>query len=116
MPITISEASNISGFIGARIVDGGDSGLMIASKGGGKLDLNMVAALNTDFVKAKQHAIDKLGLKQNIHDVLITLDEQIHLIRPMVENRDLLIYRALDKANLGMARIQLKELEGRLSL
>ena len=117
MPITISEASNISGFIGACIVDG-DSGLMIASEGGGKLDLNMVAALNTDFVKAKQHAIDKLGLKQNIHDILITLDEQSHLIRPMVENRDLFIYVALDKAKaiLGMARIQLKELEGRLSL
>ena len=42
----------------------------------------------------------------------------VGIIRPMVENRDLFIYVALDKAkaNLGRARIQLKEIEGRLSL
>ena len=28
----------------------GESGLMLASEGGGQLDLNMVAALNTDFL------------------------------------------------------------------
>ncbi|HVG47007.1 MAG TPA: roadblock/LC7 domain-containing protein [Rubellimicrobium sp.] len=117
MALTISDASKISGFIGACVVDG-DSGLMLASEGGGKLDLNMVAALNTDFVKAKQNAIDQLGLNQNIEDILITLDEQIHLIRPMEQNRALFIYVALEKskANLGMARIQLKALEGKLTL
>lgn len=91
MPITtISDASKINGFIGACVVDG-DSGLMLASEGGGKLDLNLVAALNTDFVKAKQNAIDQLGLNQNIEDILITLDEQIHLIRPMDYNRSMFI-------------------------
>jgi len=117
MAITISEASKISGFIGACVVDG-DSGLMIASEGGGQLDLNMVAALNTDFVKAKQNAIDQLGLDQAIEDILITLDQQIHLIRPLEQNRSIFLYVALDraKANLGMARIQLKALEGKLTL
>ena len=73
----------------------------------------MVAALNTDFVKAKQNAIDQLGLNQNIEDILITLDKQMHLIRPLEANRSIFIYVALDKdkANLGMARIQLKKLE-----
>ena len=117
MSISISDASKISGFIGACIVDG-DSGLMLASEGGGRLDMNMVAALNTDFVKAKQNAIDTLGLNQNIDDILITLDKQIHLIRPMEQNRSMFISVALDKANanLGMARIQLKSLESKLKL
>ena len=112
MSTNISAATQISGFIGACLVDG-DSGLMLASEGGGRLDLNMVAALNTDFVKAKQNAIDQLGLNQNIEDILITLDKQIHLIRPLEANRSIFIYVALDKdkANLGMARIQLKKLE-----
>jgi predicted regulator of Ras-like GTPase activity (Roadblock/LC7/MglB family) len=112
MSSSISTAAQISGFIGACLVDG-DSGLMLASEGGGRLDLNMVAALNTDFVKAKQNAIDLLGLNQNIEDILITLDKQIHLIRPLEANRSIFIYVALDKdkANLGMARIQLRKLE-----
>ena len=117
MSISISDASKISGFIGACIVDG-DSGLMLASEGGGRLDMNMVAALNTDFVKAKQNAIDELGLNQYIDDILITLEKQLHLIRPLERNRSMFIYVALDKANanLGMARIQLKSIEKDLKL
>lgn len=117
MTFSISDAAKISGFIGACVVDG-ESGLTLAAEGGGMLDLNMVAALNTDFVKAKQNAIDQLGLNQNIEDILITLDEQIHLIRPLEQDRSLFLYVALDKAkaNLGMARIQLKRIEGQLSL
>lgn len=118
MAINISETSKINGFIGACLVDG-DSGLMLASEGGGgRLDLNMVAALNTDFVKAKQNAIDQLGLNQGIEDILITLDQQIHLIRPLERNPSMFVYVALDKAkaNLGMARIQLKQIESKMSL
>lgn len=118
MPSTsIADASRIGGFIGACLVDG-DSGLMLASEGGGKLDLNLVAALNTNFVKAKQNAINELGLNQHIEDILITLEKQVHLIRPLEQNRSMFVYVALDKANanLGMARIQLKNLEANLQL
>lgn len=114
---TIADASKISGFIAACLVDG-DSGLMIASEGGGRLDLHMVAALNTDFIKTKQKALDQLGLDQDIEDILITLDKHIHLIRPLERNRSMFIYVALDKseANLGMARIQLKNLESNFKM
>lgn len=114
---SLADATKINGFIGACLVDG-DSGLMLASEGGGRLDMNMVAALNTDFVKAKQNAIDELGLNQGIEDILITLEKQIHLIRPLDRNRAMFIYVALDKstANLGMARIQLKSIEANLRI
>ena len=55
----------------------------------------MVAALNTDFVKAKQNAVDQTGLNQNIEDILIPLDKQIHLIRPREANRSIFIYLAM---------------------
>ncbi|TNC68536.1 roadblock/LC7 domain-containing protein [Rubellimicrobium roseum] len=114
---SIADATAIKGFIGACLVDS-DTGLMLASEGGGRLDLNLVAALNTDFVKAKQHAIDQLGLNQEIEDILITLDKQVHLIRPLERQRSIFIYVALDRAtcNLGMARIQLKTLEAALEI
>ena len=91
---------------------------MLASEGGGRLDMNMVAALNTDFVKAKQNAINELGLNQGIEDILITLEKQVHLIRPLDKNPSMFIYVALDKANsnLGMARLQLKNIEANLKI
>jgi predicted regulator of Ras-like GTPase activity (Roadblock/LC7/MglB family) len=117
MPVSIAETNRIDGFIGACLVDS-DSGLMLASEGGGKLDLDLVAALHTDFFKAEQDAIEQLGLNQRIEDILITLERQVHLIRPLERNRSVFVYVALDKAssNLGMARIQLKAIEAAMVL
>jgi predicted regulator of Ras-like GTPase activity (Roadblock/LC7/MglB family) len=115
----ISGTSGIKGFIGACLVDS-DSGLMLASQGGedGKLNFDLVAALNSETVKAKQTAVQALGLNQHIEDILITLDKQVHLIRPLERNRSVFVYVALDKAtsNLGMARLQLKSLESGMAI
>ena len=114
---SIADTSRIAGFIGACLVDS-DTGMLLASEGGGKLDMEAVAALNTNFIKAKLMAIEQLGLNQHLEDILITLEHQVHLIRPLDKNRDLFVYVALDKkaANLGMARRQLRELEGNLKV
>lgn len=113
----ISGLSAIGGFIGACLVDS-DTGLMMASEGGGKLDLEAASAANTEVVKAKLAAIEMLGLDDSIDDILITLGKQFHLIRPMANNPTVFLYVALDKktANLGMARVQVKNLEKDLSL
>ena len=118
MRIDISAASEINGFIGACLVDS-DSGLMLASEGGGgKLDLNAAAALNTQVVKAKLQAIETLGLNDGIEDILITLGKQLHLIRPLENNPSTFLYVALEKkgANLGMARLQVKRIESSLEM
>jgi predicted regulator of Ras-like GTPase activity (Roadblock/LC7/MglB family) len=116
----IAGASGIKGLIGACLVDS-DSGTMLASEGGQNgesLDFNLVAALKSNTVKAKQHAVEQLGLNQRIEDILITLDKQVHLIRPLERNSSMFVYLALDKAssNLGMARIQLKSIEANMKL
>ena len=117
MRTDISATSEIGGFIGACLVDS-ESGLMLASEGGGKLDLEAAAALNTKVVKAKLQAMETLGLEDHIDDILITLGKQIHLIRPLEDTPTTFLYVALDKkgANLGMARMQVKKIEASLSM
>ena len=117
MRTDISATNEISGFIGSCLVDG-ESGLMLASEGGGKMDLEAAAALNTQVVKAKLKAMETLGLNDRIDDILITLGKQLHLIRPLEKAPTTFLYVALDKksANLGMARMQVKKIESGLSL
>ncbi len=117
MRTNISAAADIGGFIGACLVDS-ESGLMLASEGGGKLDLEAAAALNTQVVKAKLQAMETLGLEDHIDDILITLGKQIHFVRPLEKSNGAFLYVALDKkgANLGMARLQVKMVEASLSM
>jgi predicted regulator of Ras-like GTPase activity (Roadblock/LC7/MglB family) len=116
MAINIKALSEIGGFIGACLVDS-ETGLMMASEGSGSFDLEGAAAANTEVVKAKLNAISLLKLNDSIEDILITLGKQYHLIRPMEKTPTVFIYVALDRktANLGMARVQVKNVEQSLS-
>ncbi|MGH4030034.1 hypothetical protein ACQB60_13975 [Actinomycetota bacterium Odt1-20B] len=112
--------TSIEGTLGAALVDY-NSGMALGTLGGSKdLDLSVAAAGNTDVVRAKARTMEMLGLKGEIEDILITLNEQYHLIR-LLQSRNgngLFLYLALDKsqANLAMARHQLKRIEGELDV
>ncbi len=117
MSTDISALKEIDGFIGGCLVDS-DSGLMLASEGGGKgFDLDIAAAANTEVVKAKLQAMKALGLgDEGIEDILITLGSQVHLIRPLAKTPTIFLYAALiKKSNLGMARIKVRMIEQSLS-
>ncbi|MHA3980601.1 dynamin family protein [Halovulum sp. GXIMD14794] len=113
----ISGLNQVAGFIGACLVDS-ETGLMLGSEGGGNFDLEAAAAGNTEVVKAKLRAMQALDLDDKIEDILITLGKQFHLIRPLEDTPTVFLYVALDKnaANLGMARIQVKKVEQKISL
>ncbi|MFD0418246.1 hypothetical protein [Streptomyces sp. NPDC127108] len=117
----LKEASaSIEGVIGAALVDY-TSGMALGTLGGGKdLDLSVAAAGNTDVVRAKLRTMEMLGLKDEIEDILISLGSQYHLIRLIKgrNNNGLFLYLALDKgrANLAMARHQLKRIESSLDV
>ncbi|MFG2650706.1 hypothetical protein [Streptomyces sp. NPDC048436] len=107
--------TSIEGVIGAALVDY-TSGMALGTLGGGKdLDLSVAAAGNTDVVRAKLRTMEMLNLKDEIEDILISLGSQYHLIRLIKgrNNNGLFLYLALDKnrANLAMARHQLKRIE-----
>jgi hypothetical protein len=108
------------GAMAAAVVDY-TSGMALGTLGGGKdLDMTVAAAGNTDVIRAKVRTMEQLGLKSNIEDILITLENQYHLIR-LVTGRNgngLFLYLVLDKArsNLAMARHQLKRVEEQLEI
>lgn len=120
LDVALKSAMNIDGAIGAALVDH-SSGMTLGVAGGtGEIDLTVAAAGNTDVVRAKLRTIEMLDLNDEIEDILITLGTQYHLIRPLTNRagRGLFLYLALSKsrANLAMARHQLRVIEESLEL
>ena len=117
---SLKEAMTIEGAIGVALVDY-TSGMTLGTAGGSaELDLSVAAAGNTDVVRAKLRAMEMLNLSEKIEDILITLDTQYHMIRPLTSRsgKGLFLYVALrrDRANLAMARHQLKRIENELDV
>jgi hypothetical protein len=117
----LKEAMSIDGALGASIVDW-ESGMSLGAIGGGKyLDLDVAAAGNTEVIRAKMRTMESLRLDDTIEDILITLAKQYHLIRLLKNSRSeqgLFLYLVLErqKANLALARHNLKRIEGDISL
>lgn len=118
MAIHLDSLSAIDGFIGAALVDSDSSMALAISGGGDLLDLELAAAGNTEVVKAKRKTMAALALDDRIEDILISLDSQYHIIRLLESNNGIFLYLALDrkKANLAMARLELRKFEKGLSL
>ncbi|WP_127499953.1 hypothetical protein [Actinoplanes solisilvae] len=117
---SLKEAMTIEGAIGVALVDY-TSGLTLGVMGGGlNMDMNVAAAGNTDVIRAKVRTLEMLGLGDTIEDILITLDSQYHLIRLLKArgNEAFFLYLALNKsrANLGLARHQLRKIESELEV
>jgi hypothetical protein len=114
---SLKEAMTIEGAIGVALVDY-TSGLTLGVLGGGAtMDMNVAAAGNTDVVRAKVRTLEMLGIQESIEDILITLDTQYHLIR-LLQGQSFFLYLALGKqrANLGLARHQLRKIEADLEV
>lgn len=113
---TLKELLTIDGAMGGCIVDY-TSGMALGSAGGG-VDMELAAAGNSEVVKAKMNTMKSLGLKGDIEDILITLKDQLHIIRPCVKHAGLFIYLVLDKskANLALARRKVQTVEDGLEV
>ena len=117
----LKEAMTIDGALGASLVDW-ESGMSLGTIGGGKyLDLDVASAGNTEVIRAKMRTMEALRLDDAIEDILITLGKQYHLIRLIKGSKNeqgLFLYLVLDrqKANLALARHNLKRIEGEITL
>jgi predicted regulator of Ras-like GTPase activity (Roadblock/LC7/MglB family) len=101
----------IDGAIVSAVVDS-SSGMILGEAGSG-LNIELAAAGNTEVVRAKLRTMKALGLNEPIEDILITLESQYHIIRPMAAKEGVFIYLVLNKAksNLAMSRMKVKEVE-----
>ncbi len=103
------------GFVAASLVDLG-SGMPLATHSvRSDFDLAAASAYNSELVKQKLQIMKTLGISGTIQDMLITLDEQIHLIK-MISNQTFL-YLAVMKAqsNLAIVRMAVERHADRLS-
>ena len=99
--------TNVPGFIAVSVTEV-RSGVSYGSESvDPSFDPNLASAYNLEVVKAKQNALQILGLasKEKIEDILITLTNQIHII-DIAASGGYFIYLAVDstKANLGLTR------------
>lgn len=114
---SISKFTALDGFVGAAVVDS-ESGMLLGQEGGGPLNLEIAAASNTEVVRAKKKAMNSLGLRDSIEDILISLGKQYHLIRPLRSRPSVFFYLVLDRtrANLATARIALADIDKEISV
>ena len=72
-------ASDLEGFMGASVVDV-ETGMSLASVSRiNDFDLDVASAYNSEMVKAKLKTIRALNLQVNLVDMLLTLENQLHL-------------------------------------
>ncbi len=113
---SLSELLKTEGGLACAVVDA-NSG-MVLGKEGTAINLDVAAAGQTEVVRAKLKTMKALGIKDKIEDILITLNTQYHIIRPIVDKPGLFIYLVLDKAksNLAMARYKVNEVEASMTI
>jgi predicted regulator of Ras-like GTPase activity (Roadblock/LC7/MglB family) len=93
-----------SGFIAASLVDL-DSGMTLAVKSlRSDFDLTAASAYNSELVKQKLKIMRTLGLTGSIEDMLISLSDQIHLVKLVGPNT--FLYLAVDKKQSNIAIVR----------
>lgn len=107
--------SEISGFIAASVVDV-ESGMTLGVVSTRPdFDLAAASAYNSEVVKQKLKTIKALNLKSTLEDMLLTLSDQIHLIKLISPTA--FVYLAADKGstNLAIVRTTVTRYAGELS-
>ncbi|MEM6291372.1 MAG: serine/threonine-protein kinase [Myxococcota bacterium] len=107
-------AMDVRGAMGAAVAEA-DTGAVLGTTGGGGFDLRRAAAGNAAVVRAKMALMRRLDTEGSIEDILVTLRDQVHLIRPL-RARTRFVYLVIDReqGNLAMARRRLASLESLL--
>lgn len=93
--------AEVPGFIAASLVDL-DSGMTLAVKSARPdFDLAAASAFNSEIVKQKHKTIRALGLGSVLEDILLTLSDQLHLIKLVGQTS--FVYLAAERATTNLA-------------
>lgn len=115
---SLKELQKITGFVAAAIGHAESGMAMGTLSNDSRFNIDIAVATNTEVVKAKLKAMQALQLGGAIEDILITLDKQYHIIRPLSGNPTVFFYLALDRdsSNLAIARFKLAEVEKKIQI
>lgn len=108
---SLDSLMTLDGAICAAVVDT-RNGMILGHVGSG-IDIEIAAAGNTDVIKAKIKTIKLLGINEVIEDILITLENQYHILRPLQKVDSVFIYLVLSRrdSNLALARRKVMDVE-----
>ncbi|MFI1797899.1 hypothetical protein ACH427_11145 [Streptomyces sp. NPDC020379] len=118
----LEKALAIDGATGVAIVDFQQRRVLGALDRGSGLDMDKVAYGDSDVMRAKLYTLELLGYApDSVEDILITLSEELHLIRPLPRLREggIFIYLVLERDRTGSLdeiRRQLRAVEPLLEL
>ena len=97
--------AEMGGFIAASVVDL-ESGMTLAARSArSDFDLAVASAYNSELVKQKLKIVKALGLKTTLEDVLLTLGDQLHLIK-LFPGGHTFLYLAADRASTNLAIVR----------
>lgn len=96
--------NGVKGFIGASVVDL-DSGMALASRTRRPdFDLDVASAYNSELVKAKLGTMRVLNISSTLEDMLLTLGDQLHLIKLI--GTTTFVYVAVERAQTNLALLR----------
>jgi hypothetical protein len=94
--------ADVNGVIATAAVDL-ESGMTLAAKTNrSEFDLAVASAYNSELVKQKLKIMKSLKLKSDLEDMLLTLTDQLHLIKIMPGGSSFL-YLAADRGTTNLA-------------
>lgn len=97
-------AADLPGFMAASLVDI-ESGMTLGLKSNRPdFDLAAASAYNSEMVKQKLKIMRALNLKTHLEDMLLTLGDQIHVIK--LVGQTTFIYMAVDRSACNLAIVR----------
>lgn len=94
----------LDGFIAASVVDLATGMTLTTRTARDDFDLELASAHNSQMVRGKLRTLDALGLSSTLDDMLLTLSDQLHLIKLI--DGDAFVYVAAEKNRTNLALLR----------
>ncbi|GAA1346890.1 hypothetical protein [Falsarthrobacter nasiphocae] len=106
---------DINGLLGVSVVDL-ETGMALASRSAApNFDLEAASAYNSEMVKAKTKTIRVLNIQSELEDMLLTLGDQLHLIKMIDAGTFIYVAATRDGMNLALLRSAVNRAAKKLS-
>ncbi|MER7174432.1 hypothetical protein [Streptomyces mesophilus] len=118
----LDRALEITGVTGVAVVDFQQRRVLGSADRDSGLDMDKVAYGDSDVMRAKLYTLELLGYRpDSVEDILITLEREVHIIRPLLRLREggIFVYLVVDREQalpLEELRSRMRELEPLLEL